>query len=233
MSEVEVRNNPAEHRYEAWLDGRLLATTTYRLGDGQIVFEHTKVFEQPWPHSVGSALIYGAMDNVWDDGSLTVVPRCPFVAEWIKWHFTYQHLLRPPVRWYGERGFTQAAAEVIAPYIHYRFRDKRIAYFKGITGEVADRLANALPPDNLRDREREADLLRVARDPRVSIGGEYVMPNRPDERITVGILWIKCADEESGVAILKELGIDVEDVEYETYEHDYLVDEGRLKIWWS
>lgn len=58
------------------------------------------------------------------------------------------------------------------------------------------------------------------------------MPNRPDERISVGTVWIKCADE-SGVAILKELGVDVENVEYEAYECNYLVVEGRLKLWWS
>src|SRR5215475_7631376 len=39
------------------------------------------------------------------------------------------NLLRPPMRWYGEHGFTQAVGEEIALYIHYRFRDNRIAYF--------------------------------------------------------------------------------------------------------
>ena len=40
---VEVKDNPAENRYEAWVDGVLAGFSEYKPKDGWLVFTHTEV----------------------------------------------------------------------------------------------------------------------------------------------------------------------------------------------
>jgi predicted GNAT family acetyltransferase len=91
---VEVRDNPAQHRFEAYVDGELCGFAEYRLRPGAIVFTHTEVLREG--HGVGSALAQGALDAVRRDGELEVVPLCPFVKAWIEKHPDYQGLVRAP-----------------------------------------------------------------------------------------------------------------------------------------
>jgi hypothetical protein len=41
---AEVRNNPAEYRYEVWVDDELAGYTQYVLRPGRIAFLHTEVY---------------------------------------------------------------------------------------------------------------------------------------------------------------------------------------------
>ena len=43
MSDVTVRNNPEEHRYEAVIDGELAGIAVYSLAEHRISFIHTEV----------------------------------------------------------------------------------------------------------------------------------------------------------------------------------------------
>lgn len=93
MSDVEVKNNPAENRYEAWLDGKLAGMAVYGLSEHAIVFLHTEVGDEFEGHGVGSALARGALDDVRADGTRDVVPLCPFIKSWIAKHPDYQDLV--------------------------------------------------------------------------------------------------------------------------------------------
>ena len=42
---AEVRNNPAEYRYEVWAEGEMAGYTQYVLLRGRIAFLHTEVYE--------------------------------------------------------------------------------------------------------------------------------------------------------------------------------------------
>ena len=42
---AELRNNPANYRYEIWVDGELAGYTQYGLGRGRIAYLHTVVYE--------------------------------------------------------------------------------------------------------------------------------------------------------------------------------------------
>jgi uncharacterized protein len=88
----EIRNNEAEHRYEAWLDGTPVGFAIYRQEPGRTVFLHTEVSEQVEGRGVGRALVRGALDDVRGRGE-QVVPLCPFVASFIKTHRDYQDLV--------------------------------------------------------------------------------------------------------------------------------------------
>lgn len=93
MSDVDVRNNPDESRYEAWLDGRLAGFADYELPDGRIVFTHTEVDEAFEGQGVGSALARGALDDVRRVGGRGVEPRCRFIRGWIDKHPDYADLV--------------------------------------------------------------------------------------------------------------------------------------------
>jgi uncharacterized protein len=86
MSDVSVRDNPDESRFEAYL---------YELSDGVITFTHTEVDDAYEGHGVGSALVRYALDQVRTAGTRRVRPSCPFVRAWLDHHPDYQDLTRP------------------------------------------------------------------------------------------------------------------------------------------
>lgn len=90
----ETSHNPEQHRYEAHLDGELAGFADYELrGDDLIVFTHTEVDDAFEGHGVGGALARFALDDVRSTGARRVVPRCPFIKEWIEKHPDYQDLV--------------------------------------------------------------------------------------------------------------------------------------------
>ena len=89
---VEVVDNPAEDRYEVRVDGKLAGAAYYHLRPGRIVFLHTEVDPSYEGHGVGSRLAMEALDEARSKG-LRVVPRCPFVARYIREHPDYQDLV--------------------------------------------------------------------------------------------------------------------------------------------
>jgi uncharacterized protein len=88
----EVRDNPAEHRFELDVGGHL-AVAYYRLADGVITFTHTEVPSELGGQGIGSELVHGALELVKGRG-LKVVARCPFVGGYIGKHPEYGALLR-------------------------------------------------------------------------------------------------------------------------------------------
>ena len=93
MADVETSHNPAEHRYEAHLDGELAGFAAYDLTDRVIVFTHTEVEPEFEGHGVGSALARFALDDVRATGTHRVLALCPFIKGWIEKHPEYADLL--------------------------------------------------------------------------------------------------------------------------------------------
>ena len=76
-----VRHNPALHRFELDVeDGQALAF--YRLAGGIMTFTHTEVPAALRGRGIGSQMMRGVLNDVRAQG-LKVVPRCPFVADYI------------------------------------------------------------------------------------------------------------------------------------------------------
>jgi predicted GNAT family acetyltransferase len=90
--EPRVVDNPAERRYEATLGDRLAGIVTYRLRPGQIVFLHTEVLPAFEGRGIGSRLAAGVLDDARARG-LSVVPRCPFIAAYVRRHPDYASLV--------------------------------------------------------------------------------------------------------------------------------------------
>lgn len=81
---IDVRNNQAEQRFEAQVDGGM-AVADYQLSGQDVVFTHTKVPEQSRGRGVGEALAKAGLDWAHEQG-LTVVPECPFIAAYMSRH---------------------------------------------------------------------------------------------------------------------------------------------------
>jgi uncharacterized protein len=96
MADVQVKDNPAGHRYEAWVEGSLAGFAAYRLrGSGVIVFTHTEVDPAHEGQGIGGELARGALDDVRARGERRVVALCPFIGAWVGRHPDYQDLLAP------------------------------------------------------------------------------------------------------------------------------------------
>ena len=92
MSDLVVRNNPEELRYEARRDGQLVGLIRYRIEPGVVVLVHTEVDDEVEGTGVGSQLVRGALDDLRGRG-LRLVPVCPFVAAYLRRHPEYADLL--------------------------------------------------------------------------------------------------------------------------------------------
>jgi predicted GNAT family acetyltransferase len=96
MSDVSVRDNGDESRFEAYVDGELAGFSAYDISDGVVTLTHTEIDDAFEGQGVGSALVRQALDQVRANGELRVRPRCPFVRAWIEHHPDYQDLLQGP-----------------------------------------------------------------------------------------------------------------------------------------
>ncbi len=92
MSELVVRDNPEELRYEALRDGQLVGLIRYRTEPGVVVLVHTEVDEAVEGTGIGSQLVRGALDDIRASG-LRLVPVCPFVAAYLRRHPEYSDLV--------------------------------------------------------------------------------------------------------------------------------------------
>jgi predicted GNAT family acetyltransferase len=92
VSDLVVRDDPDELRYEALRDGRLVGLVRYRTEPGVVVLVHTEVDEAVEGTGVGSQLVRGALDDLRARG-LRVVPLCPFVAAYLRRHPEYADLV--------------------------------------------------------------------------------------------------------------------------------------------
>jgi predicted GNAT family acetyltransferase len=89
---LAVRDNPAHHRFEIALDDGKVAVAEYVLRENKILFTHTEVPDGHEGKGIGTALIRFALDAARERG-LTVVPICPFFANYMKKHAEVQDLL--------------------------------------------------------------------------------------------------------------------------------------------
>lgn len=86
-----VTDNQAAARFEMQVAGRT-AFVTYRRGDGVIYLNHAEVPPELEGKGLGGKLVRATLDAVRAEG-LKVVPRCSFVAAFIRGNAAYQDML--------------------------------------------------------------------------------------------------------------------------------------------
>jgi len=87
-----VRDNPALGRYEMEVEGGGVAFATYRADAGTVVINHTEVPVALRGRGLGDQLVRGVLDLVRASGR-KVVPRCGFVADYMRRHAEYHDLV--------------------------------------------------------------------------------------------------------------------------------------------
>lgn len=97
MSEINLTNNEAQHRYEAATEGRLAGFAEYNLLTDAIMFTHTEVLPENEGKGIGSALARHVLDDARARG-LHVIPVCQFIAGYIRKHREYADLVRPDIQ---------------------------------------------------------------------------------------------------------------------------------------
>jgi predicted GNAT family acetyltransferase len=87
-TDLEVRDNKAESRYEVTAAGESAGILQYRLRDERVVFTHAEVEPRFEGQGVGSALARHALDDVIAQGK-QITPLCPFVVDFLHRHPEY------------------------------------------------------------------------------------------------------------------------------------------------
>ena len=89
--EVKIQHNAGMHRFETRVENEL-ALLEYRVSGKSISMYHTEVPPAAGGRGVGGKLAAAALAYARTE-KLTVVPRCAFVADYIRKHPEYRDLL--------------------------------------------------------------------------------------------------------------------------------------------
>jgi predicted GNAT family acetyltransferase len=92
QGEVQVERDEAASRFVLLVGGRQVGMLNYVRSGGAVVLIHTEVDPAHEGQGLGTLLVTSALDELRDGGEL-VVPRCPFVAEFIGSHPQYAGLV--------------------------------------------------------------------------------------------------------------------------------------------
>ncbi|MDR6905454.1 putative GNAT family acetyltransferase [Agromyces sp. 3263] len=86
---VKIERNDAAERYELTLDGERVGFAQYHATPGRIVFTHTVVEPEHEGQGLGSRLAKFVLDDAVARGD-RIVPRCPFIAAYLREHPGYE-----------------------------------------------------------------------------------------------------------------------------------------------
>lgn len=90
--EIEVKDNPAENRFEATLEGHT-AIIEYKLKPGVMTVLHTEVPKALEGRGIAGAMTRYALEHM-AANKLELVPLCPYMRSYLKKHPEYQYLVR-------------------------------------------------------------------------------------------------------------------------------------------
>ena len=91
-SQVTIRDDPGENAYVIEVDGERAGKAEYRIHEGRTVFTHTEVDDAFSGRGLGSRLARFALDDTRRKG-MKIVPRCPFIAAYVKRHEEYHDMV--------------------------------------------------------------------------------------------------------------------------------------------
>lgn len=88
----EVRDNPADHRFELPITGDAIAAAYYRLDNGRLVLTHTEVPFEFSGQGIASRLARGVFDLIRKSRRKAIL-KCPFMAAYYAKHPEYADIV--------------------------------------------------------------------------------------------------------------------------------------------
>jgi predicted GNAT family acetyltransferase len=92
LDTLEVINNPAEKRFELWIDGQL-SKLDYTIDDDTIMMTHVGVPNEFRGQGLAGVITKAALEYA-KAKSLRVIPVCPYVLAYIRRNKQYLELTR-------------------------------------------------------------------------------------------------------------------------------------------
>lgn len=92
LEKLEVTHNPAEHRFETWVDG-YLSKLDYIQDDKNFVITHVGVSPELRGQGIAGRIVQVGLEYA-QEKSLRVVPMCSYAAAYIRRHPEYAELTR-------------------------------------------------------------------------------------------------------------------------------------------
>ena len=92
MSDVDVRDNPAQKRYELRIGDDVAGFAAYRVRDGVTIVTHSEINRRYRGQGLGNQLAQGALDLLRAQGA-RVYPACPFFAKYVSEHHEYDDII--------------------------------------------------------------------------------------------------------------------------------------------
>jgi predicted GNAT family acetyltransferase len=92
--EYTVRDNQDRQRYELVIDNEIVSIADYRLDGDSVVVPHVETSPAHRGRGNADRLMAGMLDDL-RDGGRTIVPLCPFAANYIHQHPDQQDLVTP------------------------------------------------------------------------------------------------------------------------------------------
>jgi uncharacterized protein len=90
--EIEVKDNPAHHRFETTVDGHT-AIIVYKLRPGVITVLHTEVPKALEGRGIAATMTKYALEHI-AANDLQLVPLCPYMRAYLKKHPEYEYLVK-------------------------------------------------------------------------------------------------------------------------------------------
>lgn len=91
---AEVKDNPAEERFEVHDGDALAGYLAYEQLDDAVVLIHTEIDKAYEGRGLGSVLVRRTLEQLRERGT-KVVPLCPFVKSYLDRHPEYADVLAP------------------------------------------------------------------------------------------------------------------------------------------
>ena len=92
LAELEVTHNPAENRFETWIDGHL-SKLDYIQEGSDFVITHVGVYPELRGQGVAGRIVQVGLEYA-KAHSLRVVPMCSYAAAYIRRHPEYAELTK-------------------------------------------------------------------------------------------------------------------------------------------
>jgi predicted GNAT family acetyltransferase len=88
VSDIELQDDAAHHRFEMLVDGEVAGKAVYQARAGAIIVTHSEVDPRFRGQGLGNELARRTLDQI-RERDLRVVPLCPFFARYVEQHPEY------------------------------------------------------------------------------------------------------------------------------------------------